>query len=330
MPPSIPSSASAVLLEVPMLSSHNWHDFVKAAKMYFLAIGLEGIVSGTAPTTADALSAWNALDKLALPLLWARVDREYRYLVEDCDSASAAWKKLKGHFQIATMFTRMRAREDFYSVEHDPSLPIDAYIHAVTEKKTALEALAVKIEDTELKDVLLMRLDHSYHPIRTTIVTQAVEPDLPTVKTLLRASGAASDPVTVKREPGLSHGFSARHRGAPAPSSAPSSAPSRTDAQGFSWCNSSGDGCHRCGRNGHVAARCMRDMPQHVKDWIMANPYNPTQPQSPQTANVAYVGHISRHYDGPAGDPIQEPEFVVGPDGSIGFKTDPRDTRLFT
>jgi len=29
--------------------------------------------------------------------------------------------------------------------------------------------------------------------------------------------------------------------------------------------------CHRCGRSGHIAARCIYDMPQHIKDWVMHN-----------------------------------------------------------
>ena len=39
---------------------------------------------------------------------------------------------------------------------------------------------------------------------------------------------------------------------------------------GFRWCDPSNEGhYHRCGRAGHIAARCIYNMPQHVKDWVL-------------------------------------------------------------
>lgn len=38
----------------------------------------------------------------------------------------------------------------------------------------------------------------------------------------------------------------------------------------FRWCRPiHPDQCHRCGRSGHIAAHCVADMPQHVKDWVI-------------------------------------------------------------
>ncbi|KZV86516.1 hypothetical protein EXIGLDRAFT_577386, partial [Exidia glandulosa HHB12029] len=158
---------------------------------------------------------------------------------------------LKAHFDMPSMFSRIHAREEFYAVEHDISLPIDAYIHAVTEAKARLTALGVTISDDEFKDVLLMRLDPSFHAIRTNIVTQRTEPKL--------------------EEAGPQHGLAAR--GMRNSSRTPSSAratpnPGRVDSRNFTWCDTTTDNCHRCGRSGHIAARCMLDMPQHVRDWI--------------------------------------------------------------
>ncbi|KZV84677.1 hypothetical protein EXIGLDRAFT_726892 [Exidia glandulosa HHB12029] len=226
------------------------------------------------------------MDELTLPYLWSKIHIEYRYLVDDCDTASDAWAKLKVHFDMPSMFSRIHAREEFYAVEHDISLPIDAYIHAVTEAKARLTALGVTISDDEFKDVLLMRLDPSFHAIRTNIVTQRTEPKLEEVKMLLRAAGNAQPSAKA----GPQHGLAAR--GMRNSSRTPSSArttpnPGRVDSRNFTWCDTTTDNCHRCSRSGHIAARCMLDMPQHVRDWIVANPYSPPPTRSNLAAEHA-------------------------------------------
>ncbi|KAJ7115022.1 hypothetical protein C8R44DRAFT_795181, partial [Mycena epipterygia] len=45
-----------------------------------------------------------------------------------------------------------------------------------------------------------------------------------------------------------------------------------SDDKGYHWCDPTNKNhCHCCGRSGHIAARCIHDMPQHIKDWVMNN-----------------------------------------------------------
>ena len=70
--------------------------------------------------------------------------------------------------------------------------------------------------------------------------------------------------------------------------SSPRPAPSRED-KGYRWCDPLNEGhCHRCGRSGHIAARCIHDMPQHVKEWVMNGP--PHQPDSGHFAAEEIAG----------------------------------------
>ncbi|KAL1658177.1 hypothetical protein GGF50DRAFT_121116 [Schizophyllum commune] len=40
------------------------------------------------------------------------------------------------------------------------------------------------------------------------------------------------------------------------------------DDKGYRWCNVNGDDCHRCGRAGHIAAFCMYNMPEAIRQKI--------------------------------------------------------------
>ncbi|KII92321.1 hypothetical protein PLICRDRAFT_172421 [Plicaturopsis crispa FD-325 SS-3] len=163
-----------------------------------------------------------------------------------------------------------------YSVVHNPQQPVSLYIQSLTAARAKLDALGVKIDDQEFKDVLLMRLDDSFSSLRTTILAQSPEPDLARISSLLTSSAlSGSFASAVKGEESetafYSHSSRSRAKGESARSS---SAP--VDAKGF-----------RC--SGHRAARCMFDMPSHIKDWVMstASPPHSRSPTCPGRARVA-------------------------------------------
>ena len=261
--------------------------------MVFLAVDLEGIASGEKPTDSKELIQWEKVNKKMVLYVTMAVEEAYQYLVEDAGSASDAWSKLKSHFEQASMATRMNARLALYEVTHDPSLPITVYFHALESAKSTLSALGVQIDDTEFKDVLLMRLHPSYHSIRLSICAQTTEPNLTNIKALLTSSSPIVDAsVKVEDSP---HALAARSTNRrPRPSG---SSPDPIDNQGFRWCDPTAVGvCHRCGRSGHTAARCMYDMPRQVKDWLMAQPSRRRSPSPPDRANSASTHH---HSSGP-------------------------------
>ena len=69
-------------------------------KMVFLAAGLQdGIMSGSAPSDKVQKDRWDQLNTLMLPYLFMAIEEDFQYLVEDEDTASAIWTKLKDHFQ---------------------------------------------------------------------------------------------------------------------------------------------------------------------------------------------------------------------------------------
>ena len=255
------SAVSTMLMQVPKLTKGGWIQWKKQVGMVLLAAELEGIESGDKPEDVAELKKWNAMDKKLTAFLFMAVDPEYQFLVDDQRTASGMFAKLKEHFERTSMASRINACLALYSITHDTSLPITAYFHALDSAKSELKSLGVDVPDTEFKDVLLMRLDPSYDNIRVALLARETEPTLPTIKDVLLSSPSTS----IKSE----EAFAAHtHR---------SRDPDPVDKQGFRWCDPTATGvCHRCGRQGHPAARCMFNMPQSVKDWLMARPLRRT------------------------------------------------------
>ena len=124
--------------------------------------------------------------------------------------------------------------------------------------KSKLISLGCTITDTEVMDVLLMRLDSSYHPVHITILSQKSEPKLKDVKAILTAS-SASDDIIIKNEP-VEEVLAAAHVDH-------SKNVSQVDDRGSCWCNMDHDGvCHCCGHPGHIATRCMYSEGQNLSN----------------------------------------------------------------
>ena len=284
---TIPPIVSTMITTYPKLNDSNWFTWIKKMKMVFLAAGLDGVVSGSPPSEKTQKDRWDKLDGLMLPYLYTAIEEDFQFLVEDEDTASAGWAKLKEHFQRSTLGARMVARKEFYDITHDPSRPISHYVQSVLAAKNKLTSLGCTITDTEVMDILLMRLNPSYHPVRITILSQKSEPKLEDVKAILTAS-SASDDVIIKSEP-VEELLAAAHVDR-------SKKVSQVDDRGLCWCDMDRDGvCHRCGRPGHVAARCMYNMPQSIKDWILTSRAPSPSSSSQEKASFALV--VQDDYD---------------------------------
>lgn len=294
-----------MLNQVNELVGSNFSSWASGMTMFFRSVGASWVVEkNEAP--ADQV----AMDGVLVAYVWSKVGEEYRYLVNDMTSAVAAWKSLHDYFNKSTMPRRIQARHDFYHVEHDPSQSIDIYIHAVTKARKALTDLGCKVDDVEMLDVLFMNLDSSYDTIRMSILTAKEEPLLETVKGIL--TGSTRSVMLVKSEPApVALAAQDARRGGRRDygsgggrfGSGGNGGASRED-KGYCWCDPSNEGhCHRCGRSGHIAARCVHDMPQHVKDWVLGGPKRSPSPnrnsacfaQDEELANdVVLMG--SQHY----------------------------------
>ncbi|KAK6966597.1 hypothetical protein R3P38DRAFT_2623913 [Favolaschia claudopus] len=171
------------------------------------------------------------------------------------------------------MTNRIVGRAELNAVRHDPSKDISVYTRAMADAVKKLTAMGVTIDETYHKDLLLINLHPSYSSVRTVLLTRAAEPTLKDVTDLLTASAADPYPLA----------FIARAAPVPrrsalaATSSSPLTGSISSDGfpQDSRWCDPTNSNCHRCGRVGHIAHKCMHTMPAFVKDWINSNLRNP-------------------------------------------------------
>ena len=288
---TINNSFQAFLLQVPLLDSTNWFTWKNEMEMLLSMEDWDGIVSGTEPKDkAQDKAAWEKADKKARVAIYFRIDPQYRPLFQGHSTSSDLWTALKSKFQASNTATRIDALRKLYTTIHDPSQPVDFYIQALKAARGQLNAITGEdIKDQHFMDVLLMNLHPDFSQIRTSILSQATEPKLDQVLSILtKSQDISSSSSIIKQESVLVVHSKTQPRSG-------GSQGSPMDDRGFKWCDTKREGvCHRCGRPGHIAGLCIFTMPENVKNWVL---------HRPQSANVGEVepevAHLSSVSIGP-------------------------------
>ena len=299
---NIGSSLLTLSQQVDPLTDSNWHTWKEDLLMVLRADGLTaGIIDGTVARPSDPPEAgqtWDVKDSAATAIIWSRLSPSLRHLARGEKSGKVLFAKLKAKFEASTWSRRIALRSAFHRVQHDASQPVDQYIQTLRDLKGQLATLGEEISDVYFKDVLLAGLDPAYESVRNSLLSQLTadkkEVDLDT--TISMISGAtyiqlnvesAADRVldsmqAVKSEPidaalatrfkkGNSGKGSTRDKGKsrPPPSHDSDHDHGFEDSHGHTWCSPTNEGCcHRCGRFGHIAARCYSKMPEEVESWL--------------------------------------------------------------
>lgn len=213
-------------------------------------------------------------DDEAVFLIYMKVQAEYQSLFDATTTTQSLFKKLVSTFEVSNMTTRMAARDAFATVTHDPSKPIDLYIVAIEDAVRRLTRLNATPSELEIKDRLLLNLHPAYHAIRASLTASVQEPSLAAVKAQLRTSGAAValEPVVKQEEQDIALAARPDRRDART-GGRPRDPGFGGSTRKFRWCSAvSPDQCRRCGISGHISDRCVYDMPEHIKQWVMDGP----------------------------------------------------------
>ena len=167
----------------------------------------------------------------------------------------------------------LNLRSNFYNVTHDPSKPVTDFINTIQSISHQLAAIKHPLHDTKITDMILLRLHESFSPVQSALITRKEEAKLNEIIAALKEHEAhmvmtnglpkgtsGSDGIT--DEQAYFAGKQQKQGGARRLAS----------KMEIDWGNSQGrDGvCFCCGRAGDVAAKCIADMPQEVKDNIVS------------------------------------------------------------
>lgn len=164
------STPSSLLSQVPKLNGTNYADWKFAVTMVLRRAGCWAIANGTTakPQRGDTTS-WEALDDDALTLIGLSVEASQYQYIQDAETSAAAWTALKKHYEKNSRANRISLKRQFYGYKHNPEKPIQVYINDIRGLARRLAAIGVKVEDTDVMDVLIMNLDQSWSNIAGTL-----------------------------------------------------------------------------------------------------------------------------------------------------------------
>jgi hypothetical protein len=296
-------SLAALISKVDPLTDKNWYKWKNQIMMIFRMDGSAALIAGTErrPNDQTEAATWDRRDSTTLGLIWASTHADFLFLIEEETSSSACFAKLKTKFESTSFARRVELCKQFYSVEHDPSKPIDIYIQQILDVKGQLVTIDHKIEDVEVKDVILMNLHSSYETVKLSLLMQPTEPSLDVIRSFLNSSSSIIDaPFAVKSEStdtGLATKFkrsgSNKRVGhghvSGSSDSHGTSVGGIEDNKGYRWGDVMSDNCHRCGREGNIAALCVADMPPDIKSRILGK--SPTKNERSSYIRNSVFGH---------------------------------------
>ncbi|KAJ8092853.1 hypothetical protein PM082_023486 [Marasmius tenuissimus] len=219
------------------------------------------------------------------------VDPEYRYLIEEEVSGLASWKKICNSFDSKNFQAMVTAYKTFISITHDLDYPVSAYIQSIESAAKRLKDLGVPQPDETVMCLMVAQC----RDLETRAKLYGLgNPDLKSVKDVMLAKADLSGENDGEEVPAIKQeSANAARSGYPSSGggryggSAGGSRP--PPGQRFRWCSAvSEDQCRRCGLVGHIADRCIHDMPQNVKDWVIRGaPRSDLQESSGNQAEVA-------------------------------------------
>lgn len=212
---------------------------------------------------------------------------------------SACFAKLKAKFEASNFTRRVELWKAFSGAVHDPSKPIEVYIQSIINAKNQMVAIGQAVTEVQVKDTIIMNLHPSYDTIKVSLLTQPTEPNLATIRSILGNSSPIIDSPAIKLEPmdtalvaGTAENAFVAGRGKQGQREA---GLPKEDEKGRRWCDPNNENhCFRCGHPGHVAFRCVAEMPPEIKTWVLTGPNG--QERSMYVSQFRHHNSRSHHF----------------------------------
>lgn len=118
------------MTHLPKLTGNNWYEWKKEVETYFMLIGCGGHVKSEKPEGTKA-SEWEVLDQKVYAVIWFLVDANHRSPIVTTTSGKEAWAALVSEYQKDNSTNRLLLRQQFFSVTHDPAVPVSTFLEDV-------------------------------------------------------------------------------------------------------------------------------------------------------------------------------------------------------
>jgi hypothetical protein len=279
-------SLAALISKVDPFTDKNWYKWKNQIIMIFHMDGSTALIAGTEqwPNNETEATKWDRCNLIALGLIWASTHAIFLFLVEKETFSSACIAKFKTKFESMSFVCQVELCKQFYSVKCNLSKPINICIQQILDAKGQLVTIGHKIENVEVKDIILMNLHSSYETIKLSLLTQPTELSLNVICSILNLLSPIIDvPFTVKSKStntalatkfmrsGSNKRVSHRHVSGSSDSGHGTSVGGIEDNKGYHWGDVMSDNCHHCRHEGHIATLCVADMPPDIKSQILSN-----------------------------------------------------------
>lgn len=171
-------SSDRFITSITKLNGENYHNWKFAVSMALRQRGCWSVVSGieTKPSPGDVEEkSWERKAEDGLTTIALTVDPSQYTYIRECANGVDAWEKLKNVYEKNSRSMRITLKRQFYTFEHDITLPLHHYVNSITDLATKLKGIGIILTDEEIIDVLIFNLHDEYSSVAASLMTSKDE-----------------------------------------------------------------------------------------------------------------------------------------------------------
>jgi len=121
------------------------------------------------PEDKDELEAWEEDDEQVQSIIASTVDQEFKHLLFDATTSQEMWEALRVYFQNSSEAAKMEIKEKFQTYKMKNGMTMDKNIARVRELVQEMQAVGIKVEESEKTLTLLRSLPPEYEFVAFTL-----------------------------------------------------------------------------------------------------------------------------------------------------------------
>src|SRR5437868_3780652 len=156
------TNVNSLIGTVPKLNGQNYHDWkfaismvLRRADAWEIVAGKKERPDGRGNAATTAATEWDTKADEALTIIGLTIGVDQYQYIRDATNGIEAWEALAKIYEKNSRANRIALKRQFYSYQHDPTLPIQEYISGITGLAARLKAIGVTLKDIDINDVLL-------------------------------------------------------------------------------------------------------------------------------------------------------------------------------